>query len=176
MVSKRNSRCPTLYRLALCNRVHHDAPRMQISTANLHSSTVPVTLQRFHRGPKHLESPSEFRIRIFNIKDQVRLMSRTGLTTQPNASPAPCHPNQRLGVLPEQSKVQGPDPRRAGQHVPSSPWGNQGTAPRANHYGVPGDNRTWHAGNGATHPQAPYPGFPYLQKSGNTWRTINGLH
>lgn len=94
---------------------------------------------------------------------------------QPNTSPAPCHPNQRLDRVPEQPTVQDPDPRRASQHVPSSPWGNQGTAPRANHYGVPGDNRTWHAGNGATHPQAPYQEFPYLHQPGNNWRSINGL-
>ncbi|KAG6353431.1 hypothetical protein INS49_005612 [Diaporthe citri] len=94
---------------------------------------------------------------------------------QPDTSPAPYHPNLRMEVVREQSTVQGPDPRRAGQHVSSPRWGNQGTAPHANHYGVSGDNRTWLAGNGATQSQAPCQGFPHLHLSGNTWRSINGI-
>lgn len=85
---------------------------------------------------------------------------------QPNPSPVPYHPTLRPKVVQEQPSVQDPDLRRAGQHVPSPRWGNQGTAPHANHFGAPHPQ--------APHPQAPYQGFPYLHQPGNPWRSVNG--
>ncbi|KAI7785683.1 hypothetical protein LA080_006249 [Diaporthe eres] len=81
---------------------------------------------------------------------------------QVNTPPAPYYPTLRPKVVQEHTTVQDPDPRRAGQHVSSSRWGNQGTAPHASHYGAP-------------HSQAPNQGIPYCPRPGNTWRSVNGL-
>lgn len=101
--------------------------------------------------------------------------ARSQSQPQLNTSPAPYQPNLRSEVVQDQSTVRDPDPRNAGQHMSSPRWGNQGTAPNANHHGVSDRNRTWLAGNGATHSQAPYQGFPHPRQSDNTWRNINGL-
>lgn len=81
---------------------------------------------------------------------------------QVNTSPAPYYPPLRPKVVQEQSTVQDPDLRRVNQHVSSSKWGNQGTAPHANHHGAPRS-------------QAPYQRIPYLPQPGNDWRSVNGL-
>lgn len=92
---------------------------------------------------------------------------------RPNTSPTLYHHhNQRL--IQEQYTAQNPDPRRASQPVPSPRWGNQGTAPHANHHGVSDNNRAGPASNGATHSQAPSQGSPHLHQRDNGWNSING--
>lgn len=92
---------------------------------------------------------------------------------RPNTSPALYHHHhQRL--VQEQYTAQNPDPRRAGQPVPSPRWGNQGTAPQANHHGVSDHNRAGPASNRATHSQAPSQGSPHLHQRDNGWNSING--
>ena len=155
----------------------------QLSVDNPASDTTTIPPQA-----KRFQSP--FRVPNPNFQHQGPIApqaeNRSNNSTMPsaqsqpqpqgNTSPAPYHPNLRLGVVQEQSAVQDPDPRRASPHVSSSRWGDQGTAPRANHHGVHDYNRTWVASHGTTHSQAPYQGFPHLNQSGNDWRSINGLH
>lgn len=97
---------------------------------------------------------------------------------QPNNRFVPIQPHPRKETVHEQPPARTPLPGGKGQHVPPSRQGDQGTAARADHHGVPEHNtgRAGAGGHEASRSPATYQGFSESLSSGGNWRAVNGSH